>query len=786
MRTGTLLLLLFAAVVGHAQYDTRLLDDVATQYEKIYVKLDRDVYVTGGTIRYRAFLADAGLIQANVKSRILYFELTGTGLSEPIRWRNNLSDANAIGAFDIPASLPSGVYSLKAYTNWVRNGDPDYIFSADVLLFNISDETTADIPMGAGQNDQGDLISFFPEGGTVIENIPCKIGYRLNTGQDAIGPVQLTVKENDSTAVLQIMPDSSGFGSFHFLPETGKDYYAELTLAEEQIVRVAMPYIEPDGFTLQAEEAQDGLDVIIRGRFRDESQRTSLHLMAESRGNILLDTVFTMIGDRRLIHIPSSRLDAGILFLTLYDSRRFSLGHRLYYISGSDRTATVRMSGLRESYSRDERIRFELAVDGFQPEDKASFAISVSQQYPFQDLIGQPGIREYLLLNSEIKDMPVFIGNLQGMPSSKIQDLLLLVNENDYAWNYSNKTILSDCLYEKEENGFILKGSLNKKDSGEPMVDASIMISTTDSIAPRMIYTSTDEKGEFYTLLNSFFDNKDIILQVADDVDPSDLVWNIENKTIPVPLIPQVSHMLTKAEQQYAEQSRNIQLITEVYGSSSQTTVHQDTNAPEIIFLHPDMVVYPADFTELINFKEITDNILPTVRFIRRNQQYSTEVFNDNNELWLSSRQVLLNGVLFRDLDYVATLGSDDITKIEVYNTNVLFGKLTIPGLVSIYTSDGEVPEQYLKNNTHVIHNDVLVNSSPDPAPWVAGNAGEDPSFPDFRQTLFWSPDVKVTGSETVILEFTASQLQGRYLVDVQGISESGVPLENRFSFTVE
>jgi hypothetical protein len=45
--------------------------------------------------------------------------------------------------------------------------------------------------------------------------------------------------------------------------------------------------------------------------------------------------------------------------------------------------------------------------------------------------------------------------------------------------------------------------------------------------------------------------------------------------------------------------------------------------------------------------------------------------------------------------------------------------------------------------------------------------------IPDFRTTLFWSPDI-VTGSGTAAIDFYSSDLPGKYMVVIQGMNREG------------
>jgi len=57
---------------------------------------------------------------------------------------------------------------------------------------------------------------------------------------------------------------------------------------------------------------------------------------------------------------------------------------------------------------------------------------------------------------------------------------------------------------------------------------------------------------------------------------------------------------------------------------------------------------------------------------------------------------------------------------------------------------------------------------------------------PDFRTTLYWTADVRadITGNSN--LKFFTSDLQGKYLVVLQGLNGNGEAVSATHSFTVE
>ena len=95
------------------------------QAEKVDIWTDRYLFISGETIQFAGVLsADS---KENILSEVIYVELitaTGQKISQV---KIKLSSTSFEGKIVISPEILSGYYTLRAYTKWMRNGDPtDY------------------------------------------------------------------------------------------------------------------------------------------------------------------------------------------------------------------------------------------------------------------------------------------------------------------------------------------------------------------------------------------------------------------------------------------------------------------------------------------------------------------------------------------------------------------------------------------------------------------------------------------------------------------------------------
>jgi len=99
--------------------------DAQIQKEELAVLTDRGHYISGETIRYRAFYKPPDAEQTGEWSRVLYVELIQPNGTTLVQGKVRIDTLGAAGSLVIPEGLSSGTYYLKAYTRWMRNCGPE-------------------------------------------------------------------------------------------------------------------------------------------------------------------------------------------------------------------------------------------------------------------------------------------------------------------------------------------------------------------------------------------------------------------------------------------------------------------------------------------------------------------------------------------------------------------------------------------------------------------------------------------------------------------------------------
>ena len=131
--------------------------------EKIYLDTDRRIYLTGETIWIKAYCVDASFHMPSNISKVLNIELMAEDGSAIKQLRIQLDQGLGAGQLFVTPEMVSGQYTLRAYTNWMRNFEAEFIFTQDITIINplvVPDEQATDVAESKEIH-----VDLFPEGG---------------------------------------------------------------------------------------------------------------------------------------------------------------------------------------------------------------------------------------------------------------------------------------------------------------------------------------------------------------------------------------------------------------------------------------------------------------------------------------------------------------------------------------------------------------------------------------------------------------------------------------------
>lgn len=459
--------------------------------EKVFLHMDNTCYFVGDTIWYKAYVVRADDLRYTDMSRILYVELlTPDGLLVE-RQRVIVSDRGfGCGQFCLQDSLYSGYYEVRAYTRWMLNfnvslqrysrDDSHLFYSSDMArdYFRRWDGLYSRVlPIYSRPDSAGDYTykrmygrpkqdvqkaakrelhaTFFPEGGRLVEGVPCRVAFEL-TDQDGAA-VSLTGRVTDGGRdVAEARTQHQGRGVFTVTPGKnrlrgefrwrGEDYAFDLPKADASGVALRLDGGRVKLVARGMPAGEYGLSVLCRGVLQDFRSVT-----------------FGADGSAE-VELPAS-LPTGVNDVTLFTADGRIVADRLFFVNGHDYDIgrAVVESGAKVQYDPYEEVNLQLACGGVTAPTLVSVAVRDARTD--EETYDDGDIRTELLLSSELKGFvasPAYYFAADDEEHRQALDVLMMVQGwRRYDWRELADTAYMDRRYQPEKS-MTVEGSVYK------------------------------------------------------------------------------------------------------------------------------------------------------------------------------------------------------------------------------------------------------------------------------------------------------------------------------------
>jgi hypothetical protein len=146
LKPAILFLLLVLLLQGaHGQAPINLTADLSKKFinytesvprEEIYIHSDRKDYIAGENLWFKIYLIDRQSLKPSGLSKIAYFEVLNSENRPVVQKKILLDGGFGPGQVILPDTLSTGIYTIRAYTNWMKNFLPENCFSGDIQIYN--------------------------------------------------------------------------------------------------------------------------------------------------------------------------------------------------------------------------------------------------------------------------------------------------------------------------------------------------------------------------------------------------------------------------------------------------------------------------------------------------------------------------------------------------------------------------------------------------------------------------------------------------------------------------
>ncbi|SRR5579871_78826 len=752
--------------------------------EKIFVHTDKSFYVAGEIVWFKLYNVDANVnVLLNV-SKVAYVEIIGKDQKPVLQAKVLLKNGLGSGSFYLPFTVASGNFKLRAYTSWMKNFSADYFFEKDITIINTVKKLGLKPRIDSVDYD----LQFFPEGGNLVNGIESKVAFRMvdrfGRGVDFDG---VLINQHNDT-VSRFHPLKFGIGTFRFTPSDSNQYKAIVKIPDGKIVNAGLPKIFNSGYVMTVTDTTNNR-LFITVSARNVAENPANFLIIHCKQQIQVAQMENVRDNKTAFTINKDSLGEGVSYLTIFDARRQPVCERLYFKRPAQQLM-IEAKTEKQNFELRKRISIDIAsADKSGNAIPANLSISVYKRDSLQQ-IDENNILTYLWLTSNlsgnIESPAYYLKASDSFVDEATDNLMLTHGWRRFRWEeaFQNKT--PSFEFAPEYEGHIIVGKVIDKNSGRAGIDIATYLAVPAKNY-QLASSVSDAQGVVKFDIKDFFSTDGITIQTAElkDTNYSIDILNPFSEKISADKIPEFDPG-NNNEKLLLHHSVNTQVQNVYSAAGLQTFDAFQTKDTTAFYGKPDQKYYLDDYTRFNTMEEVMREYIADITVRKHDGHFHYKVLNYPYKLFFESDPlVLFDGVPATDINKIMAFDPLKIRKIEVMNRRYFLGPLVADGIISYSTYNGDLAGFQFDPNVLVLKYDGLQLQREFYSPVYETQDQLDSRLPDFRNVLYWSPNVNTNDTGKKQISFYTSDLKGKYIGVIQGITADGKAGVQTFSFAV-
>ena len=490
--------------------------------EKLFIHTDKNIYISNEICWFKIYNVDAILNKPINISKVAYLELLENNNKAVIQEKIALNEGTGNGSVLIPTAIPTGNYTLRAYTNWMKNFSSSLFFEKKISIINPSFSQEENyLPTKENYS-----IQIFPEGGNLIADVPSKVAFKVvNQWDKGIQAKGYLINEKGDTITncetINLGIGGLGMGIFNFTPQDNHSYTLWLKTADNKIITQSLGVQLEKGYALSIQNpipndinlADTGaLNIKIIAKKLDNR---IVYLIVHARG-LVTSSLYTIIDKETAnFQLDKNKLSDGINILTLFDETKQPICERLYFKYPSNNIETsIRL----ESPVLDKRNKVNLQIDTKQAKHSftdANLSMAVFKIDSIQN-IESSNIQNYIWLSADltgsIENPASYFKNINSNTLVAMDNLMLVNGWRRYKWENVLSNTKPSFTYLPELTGSIITGKVIQKGTTTPVKDIAGFISMP-SINTLFKAGISDENGNIKFEFPHLYNDGQVIVQ---------------------------------------------------------------------------------------------------------------------------------------------------------------------------------------------------------------------------------------------------------------------------------
>ncbi|WP_259068536.1 MG2 domain-containing protein [Mucilaginibacter sp. X4EP1] len=777
---SALLLPARAQVIQEVQNSFNLYKQSALQ-EKLFVQTDKTTYLPGEIIWFKIYCVDGNDHKPLNLSKVVYVDILGDNQNAVVQTKVAIKNGVGDGSIYVPVTVSNGNYKFRAYTNWMKNFSPDFYFEKTVTFINPLKSPESPVKPADLAYD----IQFFPEGGNLVSGIESKVAFKAinqyGKGVDLKGAI--VDQRNDTIVKFQSL--KFGMGSFLLTPASDNTYKAVIKIGNGAPIIKNIPVVNSQGYVMKLKDNGSGqIQVAVSGA---NTAGENIYLFAHTRQIVKYAETAILSNGTASFTIDKNVLGDGISHITIFNSAKQPVCERLYFKRPAQQLV-IEASANQSQY--DLRTKVNVNVSAKDKTGKSLDAEMSMAVYKVDSLqnIDQSEIFSYLWLNSELKgnieSAAYYLKNANAETDEAIDNLMLTQGWRRFQWSTVLENKPADFNFLPEYFGHIISAKIVNSETNKPAKD----VVTYLGIPGRRVqlYTAiSDSLGRINYFTRDFFGANEIIAQtnqLVDSIYRIDILTPFSEQYTKngLPKFSFTDGMITALK----SHSLGVQ-VSNIYSGKYLKRYYDPIIDTSAYYGKPSAVYKLDDFTRFTTMEEDLREYVKEDNIINTRGKFHIKVLNtDRGFLDGEDPLVMVDGIPVFNLNKVFAVDPLKVKKLEVVSQRYYYGATEQNGIFSFTTYKGDLGGVELDPRAIVVDYEGLQLQREFYSPVYDSQAQAASRIPDYRNLLYWTPTVTGQGNGTV--SFYTSDLQGKYIGVIQGITANGDAASQYFTFEVK
>ena len=563
------------------------------------------------------------------------------------------------------------------------------------------------------------------------------------------------------------------------MPTETTGYKAIIKIGSEKIVK-ELPEIRSDGYVLRITDQNDKWDAFVQNS--DRGSTKTVYLVVHNCRNIESATKGVLSNGEVHFSIDKSKVIDGISDITLFDDQKRPLCERLIF-KRPDRKLTI--SANTDAAVYDKRSRIDLNISTKKMAANLSVSVYKLDSLQKSDAMHIAG---YLWLKADLKgriESPdYYIDNNNDEANQALNNLLLTQGWTQFDWTKILAAEKPMFKFMPEYSGHIVTGTLINSQSNQPARDIFTYL-TVSGPQNQLYVTKSDSTGKLLFNTKDFYGPREIIMQ---NKWQQDSIYHI-NVTSPfsseyqTEVLPEFS-LKPEMRSEIVRRSLDMQ-VQNIFFAKQIKQFNRSQADSSMFYGKPDYSYLLDDYTRFTNIEEVVHEYVRLVVITRDHGKRSFEVIRDKAALPGEPLVLLDNKPIF-DVDKAYNLDPLKIKGLDVVTANYIYGPVVFNGILHFTSYNGSSATTELDPRAMVFDYDGLQLDRKFYSPVYDSDEQRNSSVPDFRNVLYWNPNVGTDQKGTTKLSLYTSDKPGRYIGVIEGIAQTGEVGTQYFYFEVK